>query len=69
MCQLQFGTCHRPLPTIHTKIKSCAVAAADFQQPLKGVEDWRAEMSHSVLCLVLGKSELFSLQITFLNIT
>ena len=35
--QLQIGTWHRCLPSSSTRIKSCAVAAADLQYPLKEV--------------------------------
>ena len=35
---LQIGTCHGCLPSISTRIKSCAAAAADFQYPLKGAQ-------------------------------
>ena len=33
---LVVGTCH----LTSTRIKSRAVVAADFQQPLKGIQDW-----------------------------
>ena len=39
LCQLQIGTCHGHLPSNSTRIKSCAAAADDLQQPLKGVQD------------------------------
>jgi len=32
-----------------TRIKSCAIAAADFQHPPERSSGWRAEMRHSVL--------------------
>lgn len=37
-CQLQIGTCHGRLPSTSTRIISHAAAAADFPQPLKGVQ-------------------------------
>ena len=36
--QLQIGTRHRHLPSISTRIRLCTAVAADFQQPLKGVQ-------------------------------
>ena len=36
--QPQIGTHHGCLPSISTRIKSCAAAAADFQYPLKGAQ-------------------------------
>ena len=36
--QLQTGTCHGHLPLTSTRLKSCAVAAADLQHLLQGVQ-------------------------------
>ena len=36
---LAMGTCHGHLPSTSTKIKSGATAAANFQHPVKGVQD------------------------------
>ena len=35
----RFGTCHGYVPSTSTRIKSGATAAADFQHPLKGVQN------------------------------
>ena len=48
-CQLQVGTCRGHLPSISTRIKSWAAAAADLQHLLKGVSGWRAAMRYYVL--------------------
>ena len=37
-CQLQVGTCHGCLPSTSARSKLWAVAAADLQHPLKGVQ-------------------------------
>ena len=39
ICQPQVGTCHGCLPFTSTRIKSCAIAAADLQHLLKEVQD------------------------------
>ena len=44
-CPLEIGTCHWCLPPTSIRIKSCAVAAADFQHSLKRV-GLRAKMRH-----------------------
>ena len=38
LCQLQSGTRYGHLPSTSTRIKYCAAAAADLQQPLQGVQ-------------------------------
>jgi len=48
-CQLQIGSCHWHLPSTSIRIKSCAAAAADFQDPLKGVQGGEKKMRNSVL--------------------
>ena len=44
---LQIGTCHGCLPSISTRIKSCAAAAADLHHPLK---EFRVESRNEALC-------------------
>ena len=59
MYELQIGTCHGHLPSVSTRIKSCAAAAADFQDSEMS-SGWRAEMRQSVLW---GKTGITGLQI------
>ena len=47
-CQLQIGTRHGHLPSTSTRIRLCAAEAADFQQPLKGVQG--GEQKTGTLC-------------------
>ena len=47
--RLVLSTTNWHLPSISTQIKSFTAAAADFQRLLKGVQEVRAEMRHSVL--------------------
>ena len=48
ICQLQIGTCHGYLSSASTRIKQCAVATAELQHPLKGVQG--GEQKWSTLC-------------------
>ena len=47
MCRLQMGTWHGHLPSTSTRIKLCAAAAADLQQPNK---EFRVESRNKALC-------------------
>ena len=48
ICQLQVGTCHGYLSSTSTSIKQCAVATAELQHLLKGVQG--GEQKWSTLC-------------------
>lgn len=59
LCQLQIGPCHGHLPSNSQEVKSCAAAADDLQQPLKGVQD----ESNEALSFSTGKTGRTDLQI------
>ena len=46
---MQIDTCYGHLSSTSAKLKSCAAAVADLQQPPERSSGWRAEMRHAIL--------------------